>query len=124
MGKLLRKKLPWNVLYIGPERIYFGVAAIEELGLLAYKTCDIELHRDNSGFKITFRPDPDGMRAVSFLRRQGKLRSVFISLGPVIKKKKWPQGHFYFGRVAPNVIRVNFKDRARNLAPLEEEVSL
>jgi len=122
MGKLLRKKLPWNVLYIGPERVYFGVAAIEKLGLLAFKSCDIVLRRDNSGFTITFRPDPEGMRALNFLRRRDKVLSCFISLGPVIKKKKWPQGHFFFTRVASDTIRVNFRDRARKLAPLEEEV--
>ena len=116
--RVLRKKLPPDVLYIGPRRVRFGAAAVELLQLTAYKSCDIYLLDD--GFEVKFRKDKDGMRALNF----GKVRNSIwcdIFLRTVIKNEGWPTGHFYFRVLQPDTIRVSLKEPALGLAPVKKQ---
>jgi len=116
--RVLRRKLPPDVVFVGTGRVRFGVEASQLLNLSQFKSCDIKY--TNSTIRIKFREDDGGMRALNFGNKKEKVWCD-IFLAAVIKQEGWKPGHYYYRVLQPDEVEVNLNQPARGLAPEKEE---
>ena len=116
--RVLRRRLPPDVVFVGTGRVRFGVEASQLLGLSQFKSCDIKYTRNS--IKIKFREDEGGMRALNFGNKERKVWCD-IFLAAVIEQEGWKPGHYYYRVLQPDEVEVNLNQPARGLAPEKEE---
>jgi hypothetical protein len=116
--RVLRRKLPPDVVFVGTGRVRFGVEASQLLNLSQFKSCDIKYTK--STIRIKFREDEGGMRALNF-GNKAKKAWCDIFLAAVIAQEGWKPGHYYYRVLQPDEVEVNLNQPARGLAPEKEE---